>query len=58
VTDLLTNPDVSEETVEAIAGHITKAIKKRYSHIRMSAKRNALLALQGRLRRSKEDRNG
>jgi integrase len=45
ITKLLENPDVSEETAEAIAGHISARIKKRYSHVRLEAKRAAVDAL-------------
>jgi integrase len=45
ITVLLENPDVSEETVEAIAGHISPAMKKRYAHIRIEARREAVMAL-------------
>jgi integrase len=45
ITDLLSNPEVSEETVKAIAGHISDQILKTYSHIRMDAKKHALDAL-------------
>lgn len=45
ITNLLQNPEVSEETVEAIAGHISHKMKKRYSHIRMKPKREAVEAL-------------
>lgn len=45
ITDILQNPDVSEETAKAIAGHISDKILKTYSHIRISAKRNALDSL-------------
>jgi integrase len=45
MTALLENPDVSEETVEDIAGHISKKMKKRYSHIRMKYKRAAVEGL-------------
>jgi integrase len=45
ITRLLENPDVSEETVEAIAGHVSHKMKKRYSHIRMKPKREAVEAL-------------
>jgi hypothetical protein len=41
----LENPDVSEETVEAIAGHVSHRIKRRYSHIRIEHKRAAIAAL-------------
>lgn len=45
ITVLLENPEVSEETIEDIAGHVSVAMKKRYSHIRKSAKKAAIMAL-------------
>jgi integrase len=45
ITALLENPEVSEETAEDIAGHISRRIKKRYSHIRMKYKRAAVEAI-------------
>lgn len=45
ITDLLEIAEVSEETAEAIAGHIDPRVKKVYSHIRQEAKRKALDAL-------------
>lgn len=45
ITVLLENPDVSEETAESIAGHISREMKKRYSHVRMEAQRKAVEAL-------------
>src|SRR5438445_5861666 len=47
ITALLKNPHVSEETVEAIAGHISREMKKRYSHVRMDARRKAVSQLDG-----------
>jgi integrase len=47
ITALLENPHVSEETVEAIAGHISREIKKHYSHVRMDARRKAVSGLDG-----------
>lgn len=46
ITRLLENPQISEETAEAIAGHISHRIKKRYSHIRIEVKRAAVEALE------------
>lgn len=46
ITKLLENPDVSDETAEAIAGHISERMKKRYSHTRLHVKRAALDALE------------
>ena len=45
ITRLCENPENSEDTVEAIAGHITHAMKKRYSHVRVEARRAALAGL-------------
>jgi len=45
ITTLLENPDVSEETVECIAGHISRRMKKRYSHVRIEAMRAATAGL-------------
>lgn len=45
ITKLLENPDVSEETAEAIAGHISHRMKRRYSHTRIEVKRAAVDAL-------------
>lgn len=45
ITYLLEDPEVSEETAEAIAGHINPRTKKIYSHVRMEAKRKAMEAL-------------
>lgn len=46
ITKLLENPDVSENTAEDIAGHISPRMKKRYSHTRIEVKRAAVEALQ------------
>jgi integrase len=45
ITKLLENPDVSEETVEAIAGHVSPEMKKRYSHTRLNVRKAAVDAL-------------
>lgn len=42
ITAMLENPDISEETIEDIAGHVSRRMKKRYSHIRMEYKRRAV----------------
>lgn len=46
ITKLLENPEVSEKTAEALAGHISQKMKDRYAHIRMDVKRAAVEALQ------------
>jgi integrase len=45
ITNLLQLPEVSLETCKAIAGHISAEIVKTYSHIGMTARREALDAL-------------
>lgn len=45
ITSLLENPKISDQTAEALAGHISVRMKRRYSHIRMAAKRAALNAV-------------
>ncbi len=45
VTDLAESPDVSDETIQQLAGHVSKQMLKHYSHIRMEAKRKAVAAL-------------
>lgn len=42
LTKLLENPNVSEQTIEDIAGHLSHEMKKQYSHIRMKARAEAL----------------
>jgi hypothetical protein len=37
---------VSEETIRALAGHVSKQMLQRYSHIRAQAKRDAISALE------------
>ena len=46
VTRLAENPNVSEETIRALAGHVSKEMLQRYSHIRVRAKKEAILALE------------
>jgi len=45
ISRLYENPENSEETIEQIAGHQGTAMKKRYAHIRLEAKRAALASL-------------
>jgi hypothetical protein len=47
LTALLEHPGTSEETVQSIAGHVSRQMLKRYSHVRLDAKRTALSALDG-----------
>lgn len=46
ITVLLEQADVSDETAEAVAGHISREMKKQYSHIRIEARRIAVDALR------------
>lgn len=46
ITRLLENPNVSEETIRALAGHVSKKMLERYSHIRTQAKQAAIAALE------------
>lgn len=46
VSRLAENPHVSEQTIRALAGHVSKQMLQRYSHIRTHAKRAAIKALE------------
>jgi integrase len=45
ITRLAENPSVSEQTIRALAGHVSKQMLERYSHIRKEAKQDAICAL-------------
>ncbi len=45
ITRLAENPQVSEETIRSLAGHVSKEMLSRYSHIRNRAKQDAIDAL-------------
>jgi integrase len=45
ITDLAESPDVSDETIRQLAGHVSKQMLAHYSDIRMEAKRRAVDAL-------------
>jgi integrase len=45
VTRLAENPNISEETIRALAGHVSKKMLERYSHIRIAAKQAAIATL-------------
>jgi len=57
ITALLENPDISEETVEDIAGHVSRRMKKRYSHIRMEYKRAAVEAIMAKKKPVKSEKS-
>ena len=45
VTRLAERPDVSEQTIRALAGHVSNQMLQRYSHIRSQAKQAAIRTL-------------
>lgn len=46
ITNMLENPEISDETIEEIAGHVPGSVtKKKYSYIRQEARRRAVDAL-------------
>ncbi len=45
VSRLAENPTVSEETIRALAAHVSQRMLQRYSHIRLQAKRAAIESL-------------
>jgi integrase len=46
VSRLAENPQVSEQTIRELAGHVSKEMLQRYSHIRTGAKLAAIQALE------------
>lgn len=48
ITSLLTNPNVSVQTVKAVAGHVSQRMVDRYAHIGLAAKQSALEGLSGK----------
>jgi integrase len=46
VSRLAENPAISEQTITALAGHVSKRMLERYSHIRTQAKRAAIESLE------------
>ena len=46
VSRLAENPNVSEQTIRALAGHVSERMLERYSHIRRHAKDAAITALE------------
>ena len=56
ITKLLENPDISEQTVEEIVGHVSERMKKRYSHIRHQPKIAALASIDIQVPRPPEPR--
>jgi integrase len=48
ISRLAENPTVSEQTIKALAGHVSRQMLERYSHIRSEAKQAAIQALEQR----------
>ena len=48
ITEMAESPDASEQTIMAIAGHVSREMLEHYSHIRMQAKRVAVEFLENR----------
>jgi integrase len=46
VSRLAENPTISEETIRALAGHVSRQMLSRYAHIRAEAKRAAIATLE------------
>jgi Phage integrase family len=46
VSRLAENPTISEETIRALAGHVSRQMLSRYAHIRAQAKRAAIASLE------------
>jgi len=47
ISRLAENPAVSEQTIKSLAGHVSRQMLERYSHIRSEAKQAAIQALEG-----------
>jgi len=47
VSRLAENPAESEETIRALAGHVSQQMLQRYSHIPTHAKEAAIVGLEG-----------
>jgi integrase len=56
ITDLAESGEASDETIRDMAGHVSKQMLKRYSHIRTEAKRRAVAALVKRPTPKKPER--
>jgi integrase len=46
ITRLAENPNVSEETIRQLAGHVSPRMLARYAHIRIQARRAAIAGLE------------
>jgi integrase len=46
ISRLAENPTISEQTIRSLAGHVSRQMLERYSHIRSEAKQSAIQALE------------
>jgi integrase len=46
ITRLAERPEISEQTIMSLAGHVSRSMLARYSHIRSQAKQEAIAALE------------
>jgi integrase len=53
ITRLAERPEVSEQTIMSLAGHVSRSMLARYSHIRSQAKQAAISALEDAAERAK-----
>jgi integrase len=58
ISRLAENPAVSQQTIMALAGHVSKSMLARYSHIRSAAKQAAIATLEYRELRRDGAQNG
>jgi Phage integrase family len=58
ISRLAENPGVSEQTIRALAGHVSRQMLERYSHIRSEAKYAAIQALEKRAKESESEATG
>jgi len=56
VTEFAESAAAGDEMIMSIAGHVSRAMLSRYSHVRMEAKRRALDEIAARQRASDEER--
>jgi integrase len=50
ISRLCEGPNIAEETIRALAGHVSRKMMERYSHIRAAAREAAIAALETRNR--------
>jgi len=55
VSRLAENSAISEQTIREMAGHVSKEMMQRYSHIRIEAKREAIASMERQNAATAED---